>query len=460
MKKLMLIALFTMSSLSVFAQQEPWTLEQCVNYALENNISIQRNQLDVKSAAVQTKAAKGNFLPNLNAGVNQSFSFGLNAGSTGVATQNNRSNTGFNIGSSTTLFNGFRNSSEYKKAKLGNELSQLALEKMENDISLNVVNAYLNILFNRENLEVAKIQADISKEQVKRISELFEAGSAPKGDLYEIEATLANDVQNLITVENSLNISRLNLAQILQIPYENFDVADIDIEAPSIALLEEEGSSEVYERALQIMPEIKQAELSYESTNYDVKIAKSGFMPSLNFNLGANTGYFYNYADIPINPINNLPSFSDDQWNPSFGDQFKDNRNYSISFGMNIPIFNRNQNKAAVKRAKLNQERSELALAEQKQNLYQSIESAFLDAQAAIKTFDAAKLSLKSQLEAFRNAEERFDLGVLTSYDFNLSRNGLVNAQATLIRSKFDYIFKMKLLRFYYGEPIVGPNEL
>jgi outer membrane protein len=207
------------------------------------------------------------------------------------------------------------------------------------------------------------------------------------------------------------------------------------------------------------MPEIKQAELSYESTNYDLKIAKSGFMPSLNFNLGANTGYFYNYADIPINPVTNLP-YSSEQWNPSFGDQFKDNRNYSISFGMNIPIFNRNQNKAAVKRAKLNQERSELALAEQKQNLYQSIESAFLDAQAAIKTFDAAKLSLKFQLEAFRNAEERFDLGVLTSYDFNLSRNGLVNAQATLIRSKFDYIFKMKLLRFYYGEPIVGPNEL
>ncbi len=459
MKKLMLIALFTMSSLSVFAQQEPWTLEQCVNYALENNISIQRNQLDVESAAVQTKAAKGNFLPNLNAGVNQSFSFGLNPGSSGLATQNNRSNTGFNIGSSTTLFNGFRNSSEYKKAKLGNEVSQLALEKMENDISLNVVNAYLAILFNRENLEVAKIQADISREQVKRISELFEAGSAPKGDLYEIEATLANDLQNLISVENSLNLARLTLAQTLQIPYENFDVADIDIEAPPVALLDQEGSSEVYERALQIMPEIKQAELSYESTNYDLKIAKSGFMPSLNFNLGASTGYFYSYADAPINPVTNLPLPSE-EWNPSFGDQFKDNRNYSISFGMNIPIFNRNQNKAAVKRAKLNQERSELALAEQKQNLYQSIESAFLDAQAAIKTFDAAKLSLKFQLEAFRNAEERFDLGVLTSYDFNLSRNGLVNAQATLIRSKFDYIFKMKLLRFYYGEPIVGPNEL
>ena len=459
MKKLMLIALFTMSSLSAFAQQEPWTLEQCVNYALENNISIQRNQLDVESAAVQTKAAKGNFLPNLNAGVNQSFSFGLNPGSTGLATQNNRSNTGFNIGSSTTLFNGFRNSSEYKKAKLGNEVSQLALEKMENDISLNVVNAYLAILFNRENLEVAKIQADISREQVKRISELFEAGSAPKGDLYEIEATLANDLQNLISVENSLNLARLTLAQTLQIPYENFDVADIDIEAPPVALLDQEGSSQVYERALQIMPEIKQAELSYESTNYDVKIAKSGFMPSLNFNLGASTGYFYSYADAPINPVTNLPLPSE-EWNPSFGNQFKDNRNYSISFGMNIPIFNRNQNKAAVKRAKLNQERSELALAEQKQNLYQSIESAFLDAQAAIKTFDAAKLSLKFQLEAFRNAEERFDLGVLTSYDFNLSRNGLVNAQATLIRSKFDYIFKMKLLRFYYGEPIVGPNEL
>lgn len=459
MKKLMLIALFTMSSLSVFAQQEPWTLEQCVNYALENNISIQRNQLDVESAAVQTKAARGNFLPNLNAGVNQNFSFGLNPGSTGVSTQNNRSNTGFNIGSSTTLFNGFRNSSEYKKAKLGNEVSQLALEKMENDISLNVVNAYLAILFNRENLEVAKIQADISREQVKRISELFEAGSAPKGDLYEIEATLANDLQNLISVENSLNLARLTLAQTLQIPYENFDVADIDIEAPPVALLDQEGSSQVYERALQIMPEIKQAELSYESTNYDLKIAKSGFMPSLSFNLGASTGYFYSYADAPIDPFTNLPIASD-VWNPSFGDQFKDNRNYSISFGMNIPIFNRNQNKAAVKRAKLNQERSELALAEQKQNLYQSIESAFLDAQAAIKTFDAAKLSLKFQLEAFRNAEERFDLGVLTSYDFNLSRNGLVNAQATLIRSKFDYIFKMKLLRFYYGEPIVGPNEL
>lgn len=442
-------------SLTAQAQEDRvWSLEECVNYALDNNISVKRNQLNVESAEIQAKASKSNFLPNLNGNASQRFAFGFTSGNSGVSQQDNNYSTVFSASSSMNLFNGFRNISEYKQAKLGIESSKVGLEKMENDISLNVVNAYLNILFNKENLEVAKIQVTISEEQVTRIKSLVEAGSAPMGDLYDIEATLANDIQNQVTVQNSLDLSKLTLAQILQIPSTGFDVESVDVGSPSLAMAKE-SSSTIYERALQIMPEIKRAQLDLESTDYDLKIAKSGFYPVLSFSAGLGSQYFYRpNAEDFVNPINGELILANDP----FSNQIQDNFSYSFGFNMSIPIFNRNVNKNNVRRATIGKTQQELILAEEKQNLYQNIERAYQDAKAATKTFEASKLSLKSQLEAFKNAQERFALGAMTSYDFNQARNGLVNAQATLIRSKYDYVFKMKLLKFYYGEPILDEN--
>jgi len=448
MKKLLVVALFFMATIGAKGQENRiWSLEECVNYALENNISVKRNQLDVESAEIEAKASKSNFLPNLNASASQNLSFGQSISpETNLRVPSNFTSTNAGINSNTNVFNGFRNLTEYKQAKLGIETSKVSLQKMQNDISLNVVNAYLNILFNKENLDVAIVQRKISEEQVARIKSLVDAGSSPVADLYDIQATLANDIQNEVSMQNNLDLSLLSLAQILQIPSTGFDVEKVDVGSPSIAMAAE-NSSVIYEKALQIMPEIKKAQLDVESTDYDLKLAKSGFYPSLNFNVGISS--FYNRR---------LGELEDPGLFDPFGDQMVNNVNYAIGLSMSVPIFNRNVNKNNVKRATIGQRQTELALAEEKQTLYQNIESAYLDAKSATKTFDAAKISLKSQMEAFKNAEQRFNVGAMTSYDFNQSRNNLVSAQATLIRSKYDYVFKMKLLKFYYGEPILEQN--
>ncbi|MGB0838327.1 MAG: TolC family protein [Flavobacteriaceae bacterium] len=446
MKLKVAFALFFLASTVSFAQERVWSLEECVNYALEHNLSVKRTKLNVESADIEVKASWSNFLPNLNANASQNLSFGSSISpESNLRVPANFTSTNGGLNSSTNVFNGFRNISEYRRAKVGVESSKLELEKMQNDISLNVVNSYLTILFDKENLEVAQTQKRISQEQVDRIKALVDAGSSPRSDLYDIEATLANDIQNEVMMQNALDLSLLNMTQLLQIPSDNFDVEAVDVGSPSFAMAAK-NSSVIYEKALQIMPEIKKAQMDYESTDFDIKLAKSGFYPSLGLSLGMNS--FYNRRLSDANP----------ELYDSFGDQMANNVNYNVGLSMSIPIFNRNQNKANVKRATITQRRSELDLAQEKQTLYQNIESAFLDAKSATKTFEAAKTSLKSQLEAFRNAEERFNVGAMTSYDFNQTRNGLVNAQATLIRAKYDYVFKMKLLRFYYGEPLMERN--
>ncbi|WP_343328285.1 TolC family protein [Polaribacter staleyi] len=439
-KLILFVAFFT--TIATFSQKK-WTLKECVNQALDKNISIQQNKLNLEIAKTDLKSSKGNFLPTVSANSGGN----LSAGSNFDPVTNNRSASttffGGNVGLSAgiTVFNGFRNLNLYKQAELGIETSKLDLAKIENDVSLFVVNGYLNVLFAKENLEVAKVQAEISKKQISAANDRFEAGTIAKGELLNFKSTAANDLQSVITQENALDLALLNLAQLLQVPVNNFDVASLDVQSPSSDLLYK-NSSAVYDKSLTKMPEIKRAKLAIENADLGIAISKGSYLPTITSSVFANSNYRYIIKPTGV-PTGN------------FFDQLDGNLGYGVGFNVSVPIFNGFKTDASVKRSKINKEIFETRLESEKLNLKQTIEQAFLDVKSSLKAYEAAKISLEAQKEAFKNAQERYNYGVMTLFDFDLVRTRLVNAEGAMIRSKYDYVFKTKVLQFYSGELIL-----
>ena len=427
---------------TVFAfSQKKWTLKECVDYALKNNISVKTNKLNLDLASKDVEIAKGNFLPDLNASSGGTFNFGsFIEGVTNTRISTNAFNANFSLASSVSIFNGFRNLNTYKQSKLGVESSKLDLEVILNDISLQVVNIYLNVLFAKENLEVANVQAEISKKQINRAKAQFEAGAIPKGDLLNIQSTAANDVQNVVSQQNNLNIAILNLSQLLQISSLDFNIVELEIDNPSSVMLYND-SNLLYQKALTNRPEIKRAKLSIDNADLSIDIAKGAYLPILSAFAGMGTNFGNRFNDL----------FTND----NFFKQINDNLGYNIGASLSIPLFNRFQTKNNVAKSIINKEQAELSLESEKLRLQQTIEQAFLDAKAAVKTFEAAQVSLDAQKEAFKNAQASLDYGAMTQFDYDQVRNRLVNAESALIRARYDYFFKTKILKFYYGENIL-----
>ncbi|MHB0756630.1 TolC family protein [Polaribacter sp. M15] len=442
MKIKLIVFVAFLTSMATFSQKQ-WTLKECVDEALKKNISIQQNRLSLELAKKDVDIAKGNFLPNLNANTGGNLNFG-----TGFdPVSQDRVNTSFfggsiSASSGITVFNGFRNTNIYKQAQLGVESSMLDLKQMENDISLFVVNGYLNILFAKENLEAAKVQYEISKKQIEAAEARFKSGVIPKGDLLNTQSTAATNLQTVITQENTLDLALLNLAQLLQVPVEGFDVAAVNVGQPSANLFYN-NSAMVYDKSLERMPEIERAKLAIKNADLSIEISKASFLPSISASIGLSTNYGYN-LNLPTG-FSNTPLF----------DQLSDNFGYGAGFNVSIPIFNRFQTKNRVAQSIINKEAFQLSLEREKVNLKQTIEQAFLDVRTALKSYEAAKISLASQKEAFKNAQERYNFGAMTQFDFDQVRTRLVNAQATLISSKYDYVFKTKVLQFYAGDLVL-----
>jgi len=439
-KIILFVAVFI--SMTAFSQKK-WTLKECVHHALENNISIKKNKLNIAVQKENVVNAKGNFLPTVSASSGGNFGFG----STFDPVSKNRVATStfggsFGLRSGVTVFNGFRNLNTRKQAKLGVTSSQLDLEVIEDNISLNVVNSYLNILFAKENLNVAQVQYEISKKQIERAKSQFDAGVKPKGDLLNAKSTAANDAQNVIAQQNILDIALLNLAQLLQISAVNFNVAPLEIDSPSIATLYKD-SNLIYEKALLNRPEIEKAKLEIENADLSIAIAKSSYMPTVSASASASTNYGFNF-DLPVGTSNK-----------EFFKQINDNLGYGLGFSINVPIFNGFKTDSNVNRSKINKEITEFNLESQKLQLQQTIQKAYLDAKSSAKSYEAAEISLSAQKEAFKNAQERYNYGAMTLFDFDQVRNRLVNAESAMIRAKYDYVFKTKVLKFYYGESIL-----
>ena len=439
---------FAVTALIAFSfsgiSQKKWTLKEAVSYALENNITIKQNALNVASLKEDVVGAKGAFLPNLNAssGANLNFGSTIDPVSNGRISSTNFSSS-YNLSSRITVFDGFRLLNTYKSSLLGVDKSMLDLQKIKDDVSLNVVNSYLNILFAKENLGVANVQFEISKKQIEAAQSQVDAGARPRGDLFNAKATNANDAQNVVSLENTLNLALLQLAQLLQVDPANFDVAPLDLDAPSEALMFRSPIA-VYKKAVANRPEILAAKIGVKQAALNIDVAKSGYLPTLSASASAGTNFSHRYT-----------IFQGLRGNDYFFKQLNDNFGYGVGLSLSIPIFNRFQNKVNVNKAIINKDRNTLGLESAKLDLQQTIQRSFLDAKAALKSYEAAKISLEAQQEAFKNAQDRYALGAMTLFDFDQVRNRLVGAESTLIRSKYDYVFKSKVLQFYYGESII-----
>lgn len=457
MKQLAYILLLLVG-FSATAQEKKWTLKECVDYALQNNITVRQSQLDLQIAEQDLISAKGNFLPTLNANASQNWNFGSFIDQNGSRISRDSRGNGFGLNAGVTLFNGFRNTNIQKQAELGIEGSKIQLDILKNNISLNVVNSYLNILFNREAVKQAEEQVAISQKSLDQVQKLVNAGTRASADLLVSKSQLASDNERLVNANNNQDLSLLNLSQLLQIPSEGFDIQDVNIDLTE-AVLAYNNSNEILSYALDNRPEIKGAQLNIDNAELNYQIAKSAYLPTLSFGLGASTSYQHLQGQDDVLPI--ITGFDETSGEAivelqknGFAEQIENNLGYNVGFSLNVPIFNGFRTDANVKRAEISKERIVLALEQEKQTLTSNVEQAFADAKASLIQYEASKVSLESQELAFKNEQNKYDLGVSTSFELEQVRNRLINAQSSFLNAKYNYVFKTKVLDFYLDKPI------
>jgi outer membrane protein len=432
------------------AQSKKWTLEECVKYALENNISIKQSELDTQTATIDKKSALGNFLPSMNATTNHSWNIGLNQDITTGLLRNQTTqftSTGVNVG--IDIYKGLQNQNNLRKANLALIASKYQLLKMQEDIALNVANAFLQVLFNKENLKVQQEQLAINEKQLNRSIELVNAGAIPRGDVLDIKANLASNRQNVVAAENALLISKLSLAQLLQLKdFENFDLIDAISVNEDVAVLSQSPSA-IIEKAKETRTDLKIAQTNLEIAQKNLAIAKGTFQPTIQGFYGFNTRISYaDVATISGNTIVTKPA------NP-FWTQFSDNKGQSFGAQLSIPVFNGFSARNNVERSKVNLEKSKIALEQQNLDLQRTIYAAFTDAKGSLNANESAISTLEARQEAYNYAKEKYAVGMMNSFDYNQAQTLLVNAQSEVLRTKYDSIFKIKILEFYFGIPII-----
>lgn len=455
------------------AQLKKWTLQECVAYALQNNISIKQTDLDNQLAVIDKKDAFGNFLPSINASSSHSWNIGLNQNiTTGLLENQTVQFTQVGLNAGIDIYKGLQNVNRLKRARLSLIASQYQLAKMKDDVSLNVANAFLQILFNKENLKVQKEQLQNNEKQMERTTELVNAGSVPRGDLLDMKATVASSQQAVIIAENTLLISKLSLAQLLQFEdFQNFDIAEDDYEVTESETMLQ-TPSEIFEKAKETRVELKLAKANLEVAEKDVTIARGAYQPTLQgfYSFSSRAAYSDRVIGVvpnasnPTTQIGVVPGTDLIVVQPNFSpllgrpapvfDQFSDNKGHSFGVQLSIPILNGFSARNNVERSKVALDRSKIAYSQQELDLERNVFTAFTDAKGALKSYESALAAVEARTEAYNYAKEKFDVGLMNAFDLNQAQTLFVNAQSEVLRTKFDYIFRVKVLEFYFGIPI------
>lgn len=432
------IAIFILTlGLASSAQEKKWTLEECIVYALENNISIKQSELDLKVSDVEKLEAIGNFIPSLAGSAN----YGINTGANINPVTNQFNNQTFrsasaNINSGVNIYNGLVNWKTLQRAKINKISNSYRLDKMKDDIMLSITNSFLQILFNKEQLKVLNNQNKITKENLERTKQLIDAGTVPAGDIYDIQATDAGQEQQIINAENTLLISKLGLAQTLLLKeYDKFDIDSEIMDVPVTNILNETPEA-IAAKAKDVVNEVKIAATNLEIAKKDVQIARSGYQPTLAGFLGYNTRFVQSNPQPVIEQLYNF-----------------DGTNFGLQ--ITVPVLNGFATRGRVQRSKVNRERSTYLLEQAELDLERTVFQAYNDLLNAKKTYEAALKTKEARKFAFDFSKERYDVGLLNSFDFNQSSLLNENAQSEVLRTKYDYIFRIKLLEFYFGIPII-----
>ena len=468
MKKNLFFIFLIISSFSF--SQEKWTLEMCVKRAIDENISIKQSELDYVDAEISRKNAIGNFIPNVNVGSSHSWNVGLNQNiTTGLLENITTQFSSMNLNLGIDVYNGLKNIKQLHLANLRILSSQFQLADMREDISLLVANSYLQILFNKEFIKIQESQLELSKSEVERAKELVENGVIPKGDLYEFEANLAGVEKTLIDAQNNYALSKISLAQLLLLDnYQNFDIADKEYELQVSNILDK-SPEEIFAVAVSTKNEIKLFETNLDIAKKNLELNKSFLQPRLSAFYSYSTRIAYSDRLVGTGEFQNVTIGFVENTNQrvltpvqktriigaeSFSEQFDRNAGQNFGLSLSIPILNNFSVRSNVDRSKVNILRNENQLLQKKLDLENTINQAHKDAQGAMKAFTASKKSLESRKLSYDYAREKFEIGALSSFDLTQVKQRFESAQSDLITSKFDLIFKIKVLEFYFGVPI------
>jgi len=458
---------------AVISQTKKLSFEQCILYAISNNLQVKMQNLSLEQSKEQYLKSKMQLLPSLNANANQGYTIGRTIDPlTNEFAENNVRSNNFSISANWTLFSGFQNINTLQQNYYMLQASEKDYEKVQTDILLNVTSAFLQIILANELLNVAKFQRDLSKMQVERTSKLLAAGNVSKGAVLEMESQLASDDLQIVVASNNLELAKLNLFQLLELNIND----SIDLEFPTLSdpdsIMPPLSPEQVYNEALQFMPAIKSSELKMKAAEKGFQAAKGYRSPRISLGASYASGYSSQRKEIDgfsfDTPYisgytidgngNQYPVYSYnvkyDYRTADFKKQLNDNISKSLTINLTIPIFNNWQANYAVSSAKINALQSKYNFELAKKQLVMEVQQAYNDALSAYKKYVAAKKAEKAANESFKYVEQKFNVGLASSYDFHLSKTNLIRAQSELIKSKYEYIFKIKVLDFYMGKPL------
>lgn len=482
-KFLLAFLLLPLCVVPLYAQQEAdiqnkkeWTLRECVDYAVSHNLTIQRSTYNVQNSEIAKLQSKMAMLPTVSGTANYGFNWGRTIDpSSNLFVEQRVKSINMSASSSMLLWNGFRLFYGYKQSDTDLDAANEDLIKTRNDVILNVITTYLTVVFNKELLGNAQAQVSSTQQQLDRTRRLSEAGSVPISDVLNLEAQLATNELNVIQNENAVNLSLLQLKQSLQLPAST----PMDVVVPAIdidgQLVLDKSSEEIFEIATMSMPEMKSARLKQQSAVYALKSSRGNLYPRLS--IGANISTIYSDARQTFVPegapvventttqIGYLPSTNEPIYATRttvdgnyevvpYKTQFSDNLGRSIGLTLQIPLFNGLNARSNVQRAVISREIANVSYKETENQLRQSVESAYNDAIASSKTYSGAQKQVQARSEAFRMMKRRYDEGAANFVEYQVSENDLFQAQSDLLRAKYDFIFKMKILDFYQGKPL------
>jgi len=438
-----LIALITLP-LPAAAQQRQWSLRECCDYAVANNISIKQQENQCRQQEIQLSTAKNSRLPDLSGSVGQNFSFGRGLTADNTYSNTNTSSTSFSLGTSVPIFTGFQIPNQIKLNQLNLEAATADLEKAKNDIRMQVAQAYVQILYDMEIADVAHRQIGIDSMQVARLQAFVNNGKASEAELSQQKATLANSHLTATQADNNTRVALLTLSQLLELPSpEGFTIV-----RPNLDDLDNLGNlgnpnslptpDAIYADALGIKPEIISQQLKLKGTEHSIKIAQAGNYPTLSLSGGLGTNYY------------TTSGFKAD----GFGTQLKNNFSQYIGLNLNVPIFNRFSTRNQIRSARIEQENQQLALDNTKKTLYKEIQQVYYNALNAQAKEEASQQAVATANDAFHLTQAKYENGKATITEFNESKNNYLKAESDLVQARYENIYQKALIAFYRGKDL------
>ena len=443
-KRFFSIVLIFLSIQSVWAQRKVWTFQQCLDTAIQRNISVNQTRLTNEINKVNLKQSKANRIPGISASANEAFNFGRSIDpTTNNYVSEDYNSTSFAINGNLNLFNGFQNNRIILQNKMNIEAGMSDIEKAKNDVILNITTGYLQVLLYYEILAAADTQARADIEQVNRTRKMVNAGKVPELNLYQIQSQLATDNLAVVNAQSNLDLARVTLMQLMEVPVvDSFDVAIPDLSEPSGALLQ--SNAEIYKKALAIMPEITSASIRTNNALQAIKIYEGARWPSLSLNAGMNSNYASRSTKGTF--LNSEPY--------PFTEQIWDNISQNIGLRLAIPIYSNRQIKSSIEIARINSMNAQLNEQNTRNVLRKTIEQAYTDLKNSLKKYEATKEQLSTAEISYKTIETKYNVGMVTAIDFLVEKNNFAQAQSNVIQSKYNYIFKSKVLDFYQGNTI------